>query len=349
MIITMFRSSSYNRYEFCPMAFYSEYCLGWTDKSGKAASKGTCVHKIMEILANTKHELQIGNESFDDEIVGKIFVDNLYDDSLISSLIEDVYLYYSTKHIHLQWTNADFRDVKNWTWRALHYNNGEFDPRNQDIVEAEPKFNFEIEEPWATYSYTLGGKELSGFLKLKGSIDLVVRENENTLHIIDYKTGAKPYDWNTDKDKTQADFFVDPQVRLYHLACKRLFPETKNFLVTVYYIRTDNPFTICLTDNDLAKTMDMVKERFLEIKECKEPRLKRSWKCSKLCSQRHTFEGTNIEPKEEFRSGCIASQGETMTMCDQINFEIKRRGIDWATENMANPDFVIGFYQEPGK
>ena len=54
MLITYIRSSSYNNYEFCQMQYFMKYVLGLPDISGKAAERGTMVHKVMEVLANLK-------------------------------------------------------------------------------------------------------------------------------------------------------------------------------------------------------------------------------------------------------------------------------------------------------
>ena len=54
MIITYFRSSSYNAHNMCPQQYFIEYNLGWRGLSGQKADKGTIVHKVLEILAFIK-------------------------------------------------------------------------------------------------------------------------------------------------------------------------------------------------------------------------------------------------------------------------------------------------------
>ena len=57
--------------------------------------------------------------------------------------------------------NGLIRTIKTaagWSWKALQYNEGMFDPRNRDVVEAEPHFDFTIEEEWARYNYDLEGR-----------------------------------------------------------------------------------------------------------------------------------------------------------------------------------------------
>ena len=54
MDITYFRSSSYNCFNLCQMQYFIEYVLGWENKVGKAATKGTITHKVLEVLAQAK-------------------------------------------------------------------------------------------------------------------------------------------------------------------------------------------------------------------------------------------------------------------------------------------------------
>lgn len=58
MIITYFRSSSFNAHNMCEQQYFLEYVLGWRGPSGQKADKGTIVHKVLEILACIKKGTQ---------------------------------------------------------------------------------------------------------------------------------------------------------------------------------------------------------------------------------------------------------------------------------------------------
>ena len=51
IIVTYFRSSSYNTHSMCEQQYFLEYVLGYRGPSGQKADKGTIVHKVLEILA----------------------------------------------------------------------------------------------------------------------------------------------------------------------------------------------------------------------------------------------------------------------------------------------------------
>ena len=57
-------------------------------------------------------------------------------------------------------------------------------------------------KPWSKYSYETKDGPLQGNLAIKGTIDLITQPSENTLEIVDWKTGRR-LDWATGQEKTQ--------------------------------------------------------------------------------------------------------------------------------------------------
>ena len=195
--IVYFRSSSFNCHRFCPMQYYMEYTLGWRGPSNKKADKGTIVHKVLEICAVAKKGLQDGKKIIVDEHIGRVSTGN-YKSEYLNKVISRGYEYYTTRIPHHEWTEKDAKDCEKWSWKALQYNDGMFDPRNRDVVAAEPHFDFIIEEDWSEYSYTINNEKVSGNLAMKGTIDLVTDLGEGVYEVIDWKTGRR-LDWATGK------------------------------------------------------------------------------------------------------------------------------------------------------
>ena len=353
--IVYFRSSSFNCHRFCPMQYYMEYTLGWRGPSGLAADKGTIVHKILEIAAVCKKGLQNGKKSIVDDQIGEVLTGD-YRSEYMDEIINRVYEYYTSRITHHNWTPRHFRDCHNWTWKALNYGNGMFDPRNRSVVEAEPHFDFEIKRDWAKYSYDIDGEKLEGFLSMKGTIDLLTDLGDGVVEVIDWKTGQYRKDWATGKTKTQENLFYDPQLRIYHYAIKHMFPEISSLLMTIYYINAGGPYTIHFQDKDIPQTEKMLEKRFNTIKNTSNPALVRvtnpsdSWKCSKLCHQgKTTFEGTDIRPMKESRPRQVTPMGEVMTKCEQMRCMLKTHGIEWTNVNCTHPEHAIGKYKAPGE
>jgi hypothetical protein len=340
--IVYFRSSSFNSHRMCPMQYYMEYTLGWRGASGKKADKGTIVHKVLELTAIAKKALQEGISVVEDSEIGEIQTDN-YDPSYLDDIIDKVYEYYTSRIPHHKWLPSDKKHCRAWVWKIFNEDDGFFDPKNRNVVEAEPHFDFEIEEDWAKYEHILDdGSILKGNLALKGTIDLITDVGDGVYEIIDWKTGRR-LDWATGKEKTMAKLQTDPQLRIYHLAAKKLYPHVESFLITIHFMNDGGPFTLHFQDSDIPDTLDMIKAKFDVIKNTTRPQQVFSWKCSKICSAgKTTYEGTHIDPMQN-------SFGACMNKCDQTMAMIKENGIEWVTQNCMSPEHTIGKYEAPGQ
>ena len=352
--IAYFRSSSFNAHRFCPMQYYLEYALGWRGPSGKKADKGTIVHKVLEITALCKKGAQDGKKIITDDFIGRVSTTNP-DPKYLEKVIARVYKKYTEAASHHEWSEKDEKDCVKWVWKALQYNEGMFDPRHRDGVEAEPHFDIALAHDWASCSYKIEDEEVSGILSLKGTIDLITDLGDGVYEIIDWKTGRR-LDWATGDKKEQKDLFKDPQLRIYHYAAKHMYPHVETFLVTIYFINDGGAFTVHFHDEDLPKTEEMLKNKFEFIKNTTAPQTlpeinpSQCWKCSKLCHQgKTTFEGTSIKPLTELRVGKRTRHGETMTKCEQTRYMIDKYGIDWVNDNLRDPDHSIGTYKAPGE
>lgn len=184
--IVYFRSSSFNCHRFCQQQYLIEYYLGWRGPSNKKADKGTIVHKVLELTALCKKAVQDGHKVFNDEIIGEVYTDK-YTSDYLDEVIDRVYEYYTKAFSHHEWTDKDLKDCRKWVWEALTYKDGVFDPRNMNIVAAEPHFDFEIKEDWAKYEYDFNGIKLQGNLSLKGTVDLVTDIGDGVYEIVDWK------------------------------------------------------------------------------------------------------------------------------------------------------------------
>lgn len=328
----------------CEQQYFLEYVLGWRGPSGQKADKGTIVHKVLEILAVIKKGQQDELEYIDDDVVGKIHTTNYS----LNTIIEKVYKHYSESTTHHKWSIKDYKDCHSWVYKAIEFNDGMFDPRNRFILQPEQHFDIEINKPWAKYSYDIDSGKLEGNLALKGTIDLITLVNDNTIEIIDWKTGRR-LDWATGQEKTQEKLENDPQLRIYHYAISKLYPKIDHIIFSIYFINDGGPFSICFDKNDLPKTEEMLRQKFEIVKNTKRPLLKKSWMCNKLCHfGKTTFENTHIEPQIEYRENQTCKQGSTMTKCEQVKYDIDLHGIDFVVQSYKHKNHTFGKYKAPG-
>lgn len=337
MIITYLRSSSYGTHCMCEQQYFIEYNLGIRSPSNQKADKGTIVHKVMEILAELSVAASKGEISIEDEICGQISTI----DHNIEKLTEQVYEYYTGKFSHHNWKPLDLKHCKQWVQKAITIQNGNFDPRNQKIIQPEQHFDIEIKKPWAYYDY---GEGLKGHLAIKGTIDLITQPNENTVEIIDYKTGRR-LDWATGEEKTFTKLEKDPQLRLYHYAVSLLYPEVDHIIVTIYFINDGGIFSMNYDKSQIPETEDMIRRKFQEIKGCTRPKLSKSWKCTKLC---HFGKNYFNNPEIEYRNNERTPHGLPMVMCEEIRHSIDLIGMKSTIDKYKAEGYNVGKYKAPG-
>lgn len=329
----------------CEQQYFIEYVLGLRGPSNKKADKGTICHKVLEILAIIKQAEQNSQDTIDDDVVG-ILNTKSYN---LDHIIEKVYQYYTSQFKHHEWKPVDFKDCKEWVYKAIELNNGMFDPRNRDILCPEQHFDILIEKPWAKYSYDTDEGKLEGYLGLKGTIDLITRIDDNTLEVIDWKTG-KRLDWATGQEKTHAKLQNDPQLMIYHYAISKIFPQYDHIILTIYFINDGGPFSILFSKDDLSRTEEMLKNKFDIIKKNRKPRLNQTWMCSKLCHfGKTTFaDSETVVPLIEYRDNQIVKKDNPMTKCEQIKHDIEIKGMDDVIKTYKNPNHCFGKYKAPG-
>lgn len=113
-------------------------------------------------------------------------------------------------------------------------------------------------------------QEWDGF-RVHGYIDLVTEIDENTVEVLDYKTGN--YAKNTD------EAFKDLQMRIYSLVIKRMFPQYKYVMMTLDYLRK-SPVSVIFSPEDDEKTRKFLQDIYKRIQEDEEPKRVKSFKCN---------------------------------------------------------------------
>jgi len=346
MLITYVRSSSYNNYAYCQMQYFITYVLGHQSDSGKKADMGTMVHKVMEVLAGLKkYEQDKPKVKFlkvDDDAIGKFKCKKteLHTDELVNTLVDLSIDSYEKKSVH-QFSQSDRSEINKTAWCFLNHGDGQFDPRKRNIHFPEPHFDIPIEEDWARFKYTLpNGQEIEGQLAIKGTIDLVTKINDNTIEVIDWKTGRR-MDWATGEIKDYSKLEKDPQLLLYYYAISKLYPEFPNRIMSIFFYKDKDgnpdpsPFSLCFSKEDENKFLKMLKNRFQEIQENNTPKPlsydRSHWKCTKLCH----FCKNNWPETEQ-------------NMCIYIENHLKEYGMKKTLEDCTREGFDIGFYEAPG-
>lgn len=335
-------SSAFGRYDFCEHAFFIEYILGYTYPANIKADKGSIVHKVMECLALGQLYHQENPKSdkviIDDAEIGRFEVSfqKFMTEEFVNELVDASFGHYSTDSIHT-WCEGDLEDCRKWTFKSLTFNKCNiFDPRSRTIVCPERGFDIEITEPWAFYEYVdpTSGDFKNGYVHIKGTVDLITELDEDTIELVDYKTGRR-LNWATDKTKDYEYLKKDPQLMLYHYAVRHLYPQYKNIIITIFYINDGGPYSICFEPEHMLDAEKMLKKRFEEIRKNEMPKMlsnmQTHWKCQKLCPLY----------KNHFPNG-------EKNMCLHAREMLQEKGMDETVRTLQKPGFSIDYYQSPG-
>ena len=312
MISQSLRSSSYNCYDWCEHKFYLEYVLNLRGQANKKAVIGNIVHKALELLAQKKLAIQQGEAKFHNTELTTFNTEDI----IPSTALTHSFDYYKLNEKSFDFTNEDKVYCTKLLNNVLMWHDGMFNPLKMNILSPEQYFDFEIKKPWAFYSHKLeDGKEISGYLRINGTIDLVTQKKDGIIEVIDWKTGRPNFDWNKGKYKSYLDLCNDPQLRIYHYAAAQLYPKASEIFMTIFYAQ-EAPHSICFQRSDLEKTEEMLQKRFTAIRNNFKPkRIHPNWKCKKLC---HFYKNGPDGPVSEYKD----------SICSKVHKEIQQLGVD---------------------
>ena len=150
-----------------------------------------------------------------------------------------------------------------------------------------------------------------------------------------HNTGQRK-NWATGKIKTYEDLHDDIQLLLYHYAIRKLYPEYKQIIPSIFFLRDGGPFSLCFDERDDEKFIKKLRENFEYITNNKMPKPINNWRndfrCQKLCTfYKNKWDGTNTR------------------MCNYVENHIKTYGIDVTQKQLKKEDFTLGYYAAPGQ
>lgn len=198
--------------DMCEMKYSLVYNFGYKDKSNLKAVLGTIFHRVMQVLGDKKIAIKNGKKKVINDDIPSYTLKQCDD---LDKVTEDCFKYYTAMETTLVFDDKNLRDVKSWVKKAVEYDDGKLDPRNQDIETTEKYFEIEIDKPWAKYSYDIGNSKIEGHLTLKGTIDVIIKEEEEYFQVLDYKglpvdtPIPTPNGWSTMGDLAVGDVVFD--------------------------------------------------------------------------------------------------------------------------------------------
>ena len=241
-------ASSIKCFKMCQFKFFCEYELRETMKQTYAADLGSFIHTIFEKIARRDMAATEWQDFANERFRGMLPV----------------------AATHRDYKKLGVKELTNCIWNDVNYLVGlVFSRKPSDnpletgnIIDAEKSFRIDI----------------GGGVIIKGFIDLVLSHDDGkTVEIYDWKTGR----WTL----SAAEAANDPQVLMYSLAGRILYPRSKNF-VTLDYIRSE-PVRVTPDDATIEATKRALRHYWFKIRSTDRPERfnTASSVCRNLCSR----------------------------------------------------------------
>lgn len=259
--------SSINLYKNCQFAYYLRYCVGLESKAGKAALQGTIVHKALQMIA---YLAKRGNTSVDPFVI----LEWAWDRCCKANPHVEIRKHTTKKdkYTGLLQEAADFKKCKNDLQTVL--DDQFYDPRQMDIIGIEKWFKMEMPgEAWICNNNQFA---------IRGFMDLVRKIDDNTIEIIDWKTGSRT-DIFSSKVISSETLSQAVQARIYYLAAYQMFSQYKNILLTFYYTSDGGPITVAFCPQDIPHIISYLFRFMNEVRDSTVLIRKKHWTC-RMCS-----------------------------------------------------------------
>ncbi len=272
-------ASSISTLDQCEMKWVLQYIMNYREPSGRAAAIGTICHYVLQCVARSKWIEQTGGE-YNDEIVGQI--KTTYD---LDIWTPKIYQHFIGQNPHIAWTDADYREVLRNIEKARLHNL--FPANHYEVLEIERFFNMAAASPWGEYAYAKDGEIEKGNVNLVGVIDLVFRDEDGAINILDYKFGDSR-DWNTGQKKDYGMLIKDVQLCMYYYAIKERYPDV-DVVANLWYVKKEELYSAMFGKDQEEVILDKLQSTLRKIKGIEKPATSYSFKC-KFCS----FSKTNF-------------------------------------------------------
>jgi len=250
-------------------------------KAGKAALQGSIVHQALEWMIKLRKRGKTNVEPM-------WLLNRAWDE--LTEQSPEIAIRRVTTRIDKETGGlkeaADFKKCRVALETVL--NDQFYNPYQLNVIDSEQWFALEM--PGKIWECQDQDGNLHQFAT-RGFIDFTHELDEETLEIVDWKTGARK-SFYTQEPIDEVVLMGEIQPRLYHLAAYFLYPKYKNILITFYYTNSGGPITIALSQDDLAKTIAILHSFFTTVRKDTLIRRNRHWTC-KMCS----FNNNGICPR----------------------------------------------------
>ena len=264
MKVKSLSKSSFETYDHCQWKYFLNYDLKKDDGESPSGALGHIAHKILELVSMyLKGDvcLLVDGEEYKEHSLNKAQYSHL-----VGKMWESIYEEYKENKPELEKRFPKSKAKK--IYKALEdIVDTPVTPLTHKTIDVENRFRLEIDG-----------------VRIGGIIDRVDELDENSIEIIDYKSGGREKLFSSKRKKqNETDLINDVQAEMYFLACDYLYPEYDNILVTIFYLIDGGMVSIPFSKNDLPRIIKRVSDKTKEIEENEDPQKHVGWWCKKMC------------------------------------------------------------------
>jgi len=208
--------SRLNTFQKCRWMYYCKYILKLPDEGGDKTRLGSVIHEIFELISRPSKQEQRKK--------------------YILHSIETKKLYPSLHRLFQKILNrfkipvGELRELGEQL--LINAFCSGYDIKSK-VLDVEKDFHIQVSEN----------------VYIKGFIDKILELDDNTLELIDYKSGAPFND-----EKCNSEF----QPFFYKLAAQKLFPKYKNFLFSFHFLKNKKIITVSKDNEELARFLNFI-------------------------------------------------------------------------------------------
>lgn len=155
-----------------------------------------------------------------------------------------------------------------------------------------------------------------------------------TENMIPTHNTGKMFNWGKNEPKTFESLHEDKQLMFYYYAARQIYPQYKNIILTINFIRDGGAQTIAFDDSILADTENMIRETFEQIRRDEQPKL---------------LDPTYSDHRCRLFCPFFKRKVDDMPYCKHIADSISDLGIEYVTETEQREGFEFNHYEDPGE
>jgi len=275
MRIDRMSASKAKTWESCEFKYFLNYTLFAPQKAHFAAELGSLLHVVFERYAQT----YISPDGIDEEGKDKAWLDSNWKKIVLKEGFQTLTSWEYNTHILKESKNCDScKAFKNGKCGVVNRNIDDFDgcPWNawveacnmvSRVIDDETEFGV-----FSNPDRIIGSEEEFRFdimdgengYTVNGIIDLVLDIDEDTIEIVDYKTGRHKLSYSAAEK--------DIQLMLYYLAARKMYPHKKHHMVTIFYVNGGKKqITLAFSEKTEQQITDRIIMLWRAIKSEKRP------------------------------------------------------------------------------